>query len=217
MDFSKKKITGQKQYDDLYFDGSRCLEIWITNIKLLNLKQKPILFIVELHCYEGFSMIKFYPKSLKNSGELKFKLRGKEFNSGFNVSQIRKILNFCGKAMHFYLDTHPNNLIGFVGQTDDSDNSIQKRRFNSQRFSIYEVFINTYFKFPKYIILDNERLNDLNVKLITKIDETKTNDENLSIHQKENYKLFIENLKSREQSALIQLMTLETQKKYSSN
>jgi hypothetical protein len=212
LDFSKKKITGNKNYDDLFFDGSRCQEIWITNIKLTNKKDKQVLFIVELYCYDGFSMIKFYPKSLKDSGDKKFKLRGKEFNAEFGVSQIRKILKFCGDIIYFYLDKFPNNLIGFVGQTDDSDDSEKKKRHNSQRYLIYQIFINTYFKIPKYVILDNERFNEFNIKLIALVNNSV--EQELNVEQIKNYSLFIENMKSRKYEDLIQLMTRITQKKY---
>lgn len=212
LNFSKKRRSDNESLNDLTFPDRLCQEIWITNIKILNSKGKSVLFLVVIHSYKGYSMIKFYPKFLKSNPN-RFSLRGSDFHHEFGNGEIRKLLKKCGDVMYYYLETYPENYIGFIGQTDERDNLIKRSRSNSQRFSIYEVFVNTYFTRPKYRILNNTRFNDFNLKLIRKSVSKKGSNFRTSIQSK-NYQAFLSHVKQIPKEDLFEFMTKKTQKKY---
>ncbi len=212
LNFSKKRRSDNESLNDLIFPDRLCQEIWITNIKIQNSTGKSILFLVVIHCYEGYSMIKFYPKFLKSNPN-RFSLRGGDFNHEFGNGEIRKLLKRRGDVMYYYLETFPENYIGFIGQTDERDNLVQRSRSNSQRFSIYEVFVNTYFTRPKYRILNNTRFNDFNLKLICK-SVSKKGSNFRTIDQSKNYQAFLSHVKQIPKEDLFEFMTKKTQEKY---
>jgi hypothetical protein len=215
LSFSKKKRYRNEHLNDLIFPDRLCKEIWITNFKILNVKKKSHLFLIIIHCYDGYSMIKFHPKSLKSNPN-KFLMRGKDFTNEFGNGEIRKLLRRCGDVIYQYLELFPDNYIGFIGQTDYRDNSGRRKRINSQRFSIYEIFINTYFKRPKYSILNNKRFNDFNLKLIRKV-LSKKKAKFITTQQKKNYESFLSHVKQIPKETIFQFMTKETQNKYLNN
>lgn len=221
ISYSKRKRTSDQRVDDYFFPDDYCQEVWTTNVKLYNKKEdndnknkKHRLYIVELHCYNGYAMIKFYPKMLKRSRD-KYRMRSSEFGSNLSVGEIRKLLGFCGQIMNDYLNKFSENYIGFVGQIDSTDNCVLKNRMNSQRFKIYTVYINTYFKRPKFSILDNT-FNIFNIKLIRRCVHKKGGTKQTSA-QKVNYKNFLDHFRGFDKQAIVSFMTKAQLKAYIAN
>lgn len=221
ISYSKRRRTLDQSIDECVFPDEFCQEVWITNVKLYNKpediskkKDKHRLYIVELHCYNGYAMIKFYPKMLKRSSE-KYKMRSSQFGSNLSVGEIRKLLRFCGQIMNDYLNKFSENYVGFVGQIDSTDDCVTKNRINSQRFKIYTVYINTYFKRPKFSILDNT-FNIFNVKLIRRCVHKKGGTKQTTA-QKVNYKNFVDHFRSFDKKVIVSFMTKAQLKSYMAN
>jgi hypothetical protein len=167
-------------------------------------------YLVEVHYYNGFAMIKFSPRHKKNDPN-KFKIRGQEIGYSLEVSQIRKILRFCSVVMKYYLDENPDHFIGYVGQTDDRDNRPSKMRDESQRAYIYDTYVSSVFHLPKYSISSNDLFGPFNMKLVRTA--TKHKELTLNPKQKMNYEKFKIYLE-RNQSLIPEMMTVKTRRKY---
>jgi hypothetical protein len=145
-------------------------------------------FIIELHCYEGFAFIKFYPHCLKKHPE-KYRLRGKEA-IGYTIGRKNfiKIIYSCAWVMNDYLKLNPDSFIGYVGQPDEKDD--KRSREVAQRASIYDPLIaNIFSNRSKYRISSEEIYKLFNMKLIRKY-RTKYKS-SLSPEQEINYNKFI--------------------------
>lgn len=147
--------------------------------------KKPI--HIELHHYDGFAMIKFYPKQVRSNPN-KFKLRCHELKYSLNPGQLRQLFFDCAYIMKDYLEKNTNNYVGFMGQPDDYDD--KRNRNNSQRSNIYNPLVNSLFSSNKYELTDSsELLYQFNIRMIRKI--VNDNDARLmSDEQQRNYKNF---------------------------
>lgn len=78
---------------------------------------------------------------------------------------------------------------------------------------MYEIFVNTKFKRPKYSVLDNNHFNDFNIKLVRKV-LSKKGLKYRTAEQSKNYNSFITHLKRLTKEDLVAMMTLLTLEKY---
>jgi hypothetical protein len=166
-------------------------------------------FIIELHLYNGFGMIKFYPRHLKDNPN-KYKMRAKSLGYSMRLREVKEILWETAELMKTYLDEFPNNFMGYVGQPDDKDDLESRRRTISQRASIYNTLVASVFKIPKYNLSAPDLYKAINLKLIRRITD-KNKEYSLSDTQKSNYKNMLKVLESNP-TILYDLMTDETRK-----
>jgi hypothetical protein len=114
--------------------------------------------------------------------------------------------------MRDYLDEFPHNFVGYIGQTDETDNLPNKNRIKSQRSCIYDPYVTALFRIPKYNVSSEEVFSDINLKLIRRIHDKKK-EYTLSVEQMDCYSKFLIIL--QENVALLQdFMTRKVQKKY---
>lgn len=145
-------------------------------------------YLIDLYHYKGFAMLKYYPRHLKDNPN-KFKMRCDELGYKLNVEQIRALFWECAKIMKEYLDSNPNNFVGFVGQPDKKDDSEKRRRSIAQRASIYNRYVDSLFKTPKYGTSSPELFIEINLRLIRRIRNKKTPFQ-LNENQEKNYAEF---------------------------
>ena len=205
-----KKIRSNvfSQYDDLMFpEGVNEIHLFGYNILSNNKKRR---YLIELHHYNGFALLKFYPKILKKN-KRKYEIRGVEL--GFNLSkpEVFQLMYECAKIMRDYLENNQNCFIGYVGQTDKIDNHKNRRRLYSQRSSIYNLMTNSIFVAPKYKLSSGKIFQEVNLRLIRKVKSKQEG--KITKEQMENYKLFL-NFFRKNHSALYELMTEETRSRY---
>ena len=200
MDFEKPQPIGiVKRSGIVSFDNMQLPDPDVSKVVLYStlinqeiekkglLKIKKRIYLVELHHYTGFGLIKFYPKCKK--GDInKFKIRSNQIGYSLTVSQIRSILRFCSIVMKSYLDDNPHNFVGYIGQTDEKDNSPKKMRLEAQRAFIYDRYVTSVFKVPKYNVSSKELFGAFNLKLIRTVKKHK--ELSLSPTQKMNYEHF---------------------------
>ncbi len=211
-----------RRSDNYHLDYSRMPDPEVSYIKIYSIsikrkfekkgikKIKKRNYLVEMFHFQGFGLVKFYPKIKKNDGN-KYKLRGAEIGYSLTVPEIRNILRYCSVIMKSYLDEFPHNFVGYIGQTDDKDNFPNKMRDEAQRASIYDRYVTSIFLPPKYSVSSNKVLGELNMKLIRK--SIKHKELTLTPQQKINYKHFTEFLVNR-QNDIPDLMTEKTKRKY---
>lgn len=169
-------------------------------------KEENIKYIIDLEEYDGFAMIKYYPRHLKNDKN-KFKCRGIG-KSGHSLkyfvprNEMLKIMHECVSIMKDYLKFKKFRFVGFIGMVDDVDNSCN--RLNSQRYNIYSPFTYSAFNKSDYIINNVEILQYFNCLMVAN-----NLSNGLSKLQKKNYNKFLgfidENLTSVDQ-----IMTSQT-------
>ncbi len=172
-------------------------------------KSRDRIFIIELHLYDGFGMIKFYPRHIKDNPN-KYRMRAKDLGYSMKLKEVKEILWETAELMKLYLDEFPNNFVGYIGQPDDKDDSINRRRLVSQRASIYNALVASVFKIPKYNLSAPNLYKEINLKLIRRIID-KNKEYTLSDIQKANYSKIIKVLESNP-NILYELMTDETRK-----
>lgn len=223
MEYEKPKLVGIiRRSDNHHLDSSRIPDQEVTCIKIYSMcikreikkrgviKSKKRIYLIEMFHFEGFGLIKFYPKSVKNHSN-KYKLRGNEIGYSLSISEIRSILRNCSVLMKSYLEEHPNNFVGYIGQTDDKDNLPNKMRDEAQRAWIYDRYVTSIFLPPKYSVSSNEVLGELNMKLIRKAEKHK--EFSLTETQRINYNKFTSFLTNRTND-IPELMTEKTKRKY---
>ncbi len=196
------------QYDDLVFPKG-VVEIHLYGYNIIS-EGKKKRYLIELHFYIGFALLKFYPKKLKNN-KRKYEIRGSEL--GFNLSkpEIFKLMYECAKIMRDYLENNQNCFVGYVGQTDKVDNQNNRRRLFSQRSSIYNLLTNSIFIAPKYKLSSKKIFEEVNLRLIRKVRSKQEG--KITKEQMDNYKLFMDFF-TENQKDLYELMTEETRAKY---
>lgn len=214
------KRTGFEEFDrktlpDLDLQS---ISIYSTSVDCLvttsrKVKKKRRKYQIELYHYDGFGMVKFYPKCQKNNPN-KYKVRGMEIGYSLNFVEIRKILMYCALVMKSYLDDNPDHFIGYIGQTDNKDNLESNMRSESQRASIYDRYTSSIFTLPKYSLSSKEMLGEINMKLIRRAQKHK--ELTLTDNQKKNYKCFM-NFLEKKRDLIPELMTEKTKKKYYPN
>jgi len=205
----KQKRSDNTIYNAFVFDdGVEEIRLYGFNITANNKKRR---YLIELHISNGFAMVKFYPKCLKNNKQ-KFQLRGKE-QIGFTVdfSSIRELLYACALVMRDYLDENQNCFVGYIGQTDDKDNRLQKKRVRSQRSDIYNLLTNSIFIYPKYKLSSRLIFEEVNLRLIRKV--TSKQEGKITKIQMKNYNLFLDFFEKNKDKHL-ELMTEKTRNQY---
>lgn len=164
-------------------EGVAHIDCYGTNIiQNIKGKDKKRRYFIELHHYDGAAFIKFYPKTLAKNPQ-KFCLRENDIGYNLTRGEIIQILFTCGSLMKTYLDKHPHNFIGYVGQPDKKDN--KRKRENSQRYSVYGYFTTTLFKAPKYKHSSESIFGPINMNIIRK--QFKNVNGGLSERQTANY------------------------------
>lgn len=111
-------------------------------------QSKKRIFIVEIHEYRGYAMLKFYPRHHKDNKK-KYELRGLD-EVGYILPRMSFffVLSQCSDIMKNYLDDHPEYYIGYVGQVDRLDN--KRNRFTSQRSDVYNLILSSIIEHDKY-------------------------------------------------------------------
>ena len=149
-------------------------------------------YLIDLHQYNGFAMLKYYPRHLKDNPN-KFKMRGENLGYVLTISQIRGLFWECAKIMKNYLEAYPNNFVGFVGQPDEKDDAQNRRREFAQRASIYNRYVDSLFMPPKFNTSSPKIFEEINLRLIRKIRDKKAPFQ-LNESQKANYLEFMAQL-----------------------
>ncbi len=117
-----------------------------------------IVYLIEIHYYERFAFLKFYPKILENS-EDKFK----QIGLGLKVGEIRKLIRTCSFLINSILEKNNQINFAFFGQVYDKDD--EKNRLVSKRFELYKKQVVTDFYSEKIRHLEFEMLNFFTVSL----------------------------------------------------
>jgi hypothetical protein len=209
--------SGIDHYDNVRLTDSDVSKVKLYSTSILQeVEKKGVktlrkrIYIVEVYYYTGFGIIKFYPRCKKNEIN-KFKIRDSQIGYSLSVPQIRGILRFCSFVMKSYLDDNPDSFIGYIGQTDDKDNLPKKMREEAQRAFIYDRYVTSVFKLPKYSVSSNEVFGAFNMKLIRTA--LKHKEFTLTSNQKVNYEHFRSYL-IKKQNIIPDLMTEKTKRKY---
>jgi len=204
---SVKKRSGNDQYDNFAFPHG-LQEIHPYRILVKDKKEREKKYVIEIHRYNGFAMVKFYPHHLKNNPK-KFQLRGKMLGYELTKRTILAIIYECMLLMRDYLIVNPDEFVGYVGQADDRDN-IRKRE-QAQRCCIYNILTSSVFSDKeKYKISSRRQFKEINLRLI-RLKKSKQ-DGKLTKKQMENYNLFLD-VFSKSPALLYQLMTEVTREK----
>lgn len=114
--------------------------------------------MIEIHYYERFAFLKFFPKILENS-EDKFK----QIGLGLKVGEIRKLIRTCSFLINSILEKNNQLNFAFFGQVYDKDD--EKNRLVSKRFELYKKQVVTDFYSEKIRHLEFEMLNFFTVSL----------------------------------------------------
>nr|WP_294859373.1 hypothetical protein [uncultured Fluviicola sp.] len=164
-------------------------------------QNKPRKYIVEIHEYRGYAMLKFYPRHHKDN-KRKYELRGVD-EVGYVLPRMNFlfVLSQCSDIMKRYLDRHPEHFIGYVGQVDKRDN--QRNKLTSQRSDVYNFILSSIIDHDKYKIITRKAFKEINVRLIRK--NLKKDNSQTEI-QKAIYRGFLEDL-SNNNLKLFELMT----------
>lgn len=211
------KRTGFEEIDRIKFPDTDIEFIRLYSLSFIQkvvtakkTKEKKRIYFIEIHYYNGFGMLKFYPRSKKNDTN-KYKIRGVDMGFELNFGQVRQILKSCAYLMKLYLDDFPDNFMGYVGQTDNKDNLESNMREQSQRSYIYDTYTTSFFSLPKYNLSSKKLFGPINLKLIRRAEKHK--EYSLSTNQKENYNRFLSYLEKNE-NLIPEFMTVKTRNKY---
>jgi hypothetical protein len=163
------------------------LEIERFKLPILDLTGNDKKIIIEIHRYQGFAMVKFFPFHLKKNPR-RYELRGKELGYSLSSGTILHIIHECTLIMRDYLDVNPDEFVGYVGQKDSKDNL--RKREQTQRCSIYNIFTSSVFKEQhKYKLSSKKKFKEINLRLI-RVNKAKQPGK-LTKKQMENYKSFL--------------------------
>lgn len=162
-------------------------------------------YIFEIQKYDGFAMIKFYPRCKLNDAN-RYMLRSEDLGFQLNKANFTILMNGAIRLMKDYLSKNKNNYIGYIGQTDYRDNRSKKLeiRLKSQRRRLYHLITFQAFKPPFYMITDEDFYTEINLRLIRRI--VVKNPKKRSVKQKNNYLSFDKLIKNN-QNLLIEFMT----------
>ena len=189
--------------DDLFPFG--ILEIWVYEVFVLDNNSIQRKYLIELHHYDGFAMIKFYPHHLKKSSK-KYESRGKtEIGFQLSNSHLLNLIFECAILMRDFLITYPDSFIGYVGQVDAKDN--KNKREVSQRCSVYNILTSSIFSNQHYKFSSKSQFKEINLRLIRRIRSKQEG--KLNAVQFKNYSKFLK-LIEENPSFLYQLMTETT-------
>ena len=122
-----------------------------------------LIYLIEIHYYERFASIKFYPKILENS-ENKYKQVG----IGLKIGEIRRLIRTCSNLIKSLLIQNSNYNFAFFGQVYDKDDV--KKRLISRRFELYKKQVTSDFYSEKIKHLEFEMMNFYTVSLKTEIE-----------------------------------------------
>ncbi len=211
------KRTDLSDINDQYFEHGlqelRRFSIELNGQTLKKLEkppqQKKLIYIIEIHVYEGFAMIKYYPRNMKNHPE-KYKLRAETLGYMLNISSFRHLLNASTYLMKLYLDINKNNFIGYIGQPDDKDDLARVHNKTAKRARAYNRWVATMFQSHKFAIVNPEIFRDENINLVR---NAKTNQYHLSSFQQTNYDKFLTVFEGCGDKVL-EFMTKATKEKY---
>jgi hypothetical protein len=153
LNFSKELDQNDPLNIELY---SGVYKIDQYKIKIRN----KLVYLIELHYFEKFIFIKFYPKILENS-DAKYKSIG----MGLKISEIRKLIRTCSDLINRILKSNPLFNFAFFGQVYDKDD--EKGRLISKRFELYKKQVATDFYSEKIKHLEFEMLNFYTISLKT--------------------------------------------------
>lgn len=217
-----KSIGDIDDLSTVYFaDGLYRLQKFSIKIDTVTNKKKRSTsknYIVEIHDYNGFAFIKYYPRHLKDNPH-RYKFRSKDLGFTIDIRQIRRLFHECALRMKEYLDLEPNSIIGYIGQPDPVDDECFRRR--AQRLNIYNTYCTSVFSLRKYRFISGEIFGDFNIRLIRKynrIDENGTlidgeldDDERLGLNdiQKRNYEKMLNHFTSNLGGVITEFMTEE--------
>jgi hypothetical protein len=178
----KIKPSGIKELDSVSFSNG-LEEIILFGLNLTCINHKKRRYIIELHVYNPFSMIKFYPACAKYNSR-KYELRGKH-EIGFTISKktFLEMVYQCALIMKNHLDNNPNKFVGYIGQTDKID--LIRNKKTSQRSDVYNIITSSLFDPSKYQHATKEIFQEINLRLFRKIHEE--NQHELTKKQHENY------------------------------
>lgn len=182
----KKKLSGIKSLDD-YTMPEGVSEIILYGLNLKCLKNKKRRFIIELHDYESFAMLKFYPSSAETNPK-KYALRGiDQLGYRLPIKNVFQLIFQCALIMRDYLDRNPHSFIGYVGQTDFLDEARMRR--TSQRSNVYNILTSSIFTADRYKHSSKVKFDEVNLRLIRKV-VSKQNGK-LTKQQMKNYNIFL--------------------------
>ena len=204
----KIKLSGINELDSVSFSNG-LQEILLFGLNLTCIKHKKRRYIIELHNYDAFSMVKFYPACAKYNSR-KYELRGIH-EIGFTISKqtFFEIVFQCALLMKNYLDSHPYKFVGYIGQTDRIDFKRNKR--TSQRSDVYNIITSSLFNSTEYQHATKEIFKEINLRLFRKTHPSSPNE--LSVEQVENYNRIL-NLFEENSELLYELMTPLTRKEF---
>ncbi len=162
-------------------------------------------YIAEIHEYDGFSMIKFYPRKEKSNNK-RYEIRGFE-KLGFEVgiTGFHRIVLTCIVIMKDYLKLKSEYYIGFIGQVDKKDDERQ----NSLRFILYDRIVQHAVD-EEYKLITRNSFKEINMRLFRRR-ISKENER--TIIQKENWNKMIKALKDNNE-ILFEFMTLHTRNQF---
>ncbi len=185
------------------------VEIRQYSLHIDDTNKSPRKYIIELHIYSGFAMVKYYPFCLKKNAK-KYELRGEKI-IGFrlSVSSFLELTHECAKLMRDYLIDKPEEFVGYIGQVDSKDN--ERKRERTQRSAVYDTLTSSIFNDTnRYKIITKKVFNEVNLRLIRM--KISRQDGKLTKSQMRNYSSF---LKLFEQSPelIYELMTNATKEK----
>lgn len=165
-------------------------------------------YIIEIHHYDGFAMLKFYPR-MRKSHPNKYQLRSDTLGFRLKTHSLRKLFKACTFLMKEYLNSNPSCFIGYIGQPDSKDDESVNYKETAQRARIYNLWIATMFQKHRYSFSDPRIFKEVNINLVRKV---KNNSKRLSPAQKKNYEKFLEAFKDCGEN-LYNFMTLVTKEK----
>lgn len=195
-------VTRTRSNDQSYqylFPDDDIEKIYRYGINLVCESDKKRRYIVEIHHYGAFGLIKFYPKS-KQSDPKKYELRKAELGYILPRREFFALMYNCAIIMRDYLEKYSNNFVGYVGAVDSKDGT-RNREF-SQRAKVYNVFTSSVFL--RHKISSKKNFQEVNLRLIRKQVSKQTG--KITRSQMENYQKFLNYFESKA-STLYDLMT----------
>jgi hypothetical protein len=205
---NKKKRSSDEAFNELTFPNN-LQEIQQYSIWVNDTQENPRKYIIEVHRYVGFAMVKYFPFCLKKNPK-KYELRGEKI-IGYRLhpTTVLKIIYECALIMRDYLDANQDEFVGYIGQIDSKDNK-RKRKY-SQRCSVYNTLTSSIFNdSKKYKISSKKKFAEINLRLI-RLQKSKQNGR-LTKKQMQNYNSFLD-LFSQEPKRIYELMTDVTKEK----
>lgn len=193
-------------------DGLLEVERFSVSLEANTISKKPKkvnrTYIIELHRYQGFAMVKYHPRARKNHPN-KYQLRSKELGYKLTYPSIKALLRHSILIMKEYLDQSPTCFIGYVGQPDKYDDEKVHNK-TAQRARVYNRYVISMFQSDKYAFPQDELFTALNLNFVRKVEELENQ---ISPAQLSNFDLLRQSLASHEEE-LYNFMTSETRKAY---